>query len=179
MWILGDSYVRRGEEAARKSLGCDLGLSAQVKWFGWGGLRWRGVLPFFAQSLRGRSVPEVLLIHCGGNDLGKVKSVDLAAEMKQDLCDLHRRHPQMTIIFSAVTQRRRWGLADPKKIDRSRKWLNNVMACFMKGGIVRHPDIHFDNPALFLRDNVHLSSRGNDIFMNSIVECLKKLELGL
>ena len=176
IWILGDSYIRRGEEAARKSLGPNLGLDAHVRWFGRGGLRWHGVLPFFSQALQGRTVPDVLLIHCGGNDLGLIKSIDLVAEMKQDLCNLHRQYTQMRIIFSAISQRPRWRYADPKKIQGSRVFVNNVMASFVlgiSGSVVHHPRIVFNNPELFLKDQVHLSARGNEYFLNDLAVCLK------
>lgn len=168
IWIIGSSYIRRGEERARETIGANLGLVAKVYWFGWGGLRWHGLLPFFYRSLRGRAAPDVLLIHCGGNDLGCRKSIDLVAAMKQDLQHLYRRFPQMTIVLSDITQRRRWRSGLPGKIDKSRKWVNSVMATFvlgMQGGIVHHPQIVFNKPQLFLRDEVHLSPRGNDIFL--------------
>ncbi|KAJ8334232.1 hypothetical protein SKAU_G00398710 [Synaphobranchus kaupii] len=85
VWIVGDSYIRRGEERARETMGTSLGLDARVQWFGWGGLRWERLLPFIHQSLRGRAAPDVLLIHCGGNDLGNTKSLRLVADMKRDL----------------------------------------------------------------------------------------------
>ena len=61
-----------------------------VQWFGWGGLRWKSLVPFFHRSLQGRAVPDVLLIHCGGNDLGSVKSVGLVTATKEDLRSLTR-----------------------------------------------------------------------------------------
>ncbi|KAF1371903.1 hypothetical protein PFLUV_G00274280 [Perca fluviatilis] len=73
-------------------------------WLG-GGLRWHGLLPFFNRSLRGRAAPDILLIHCGGNNLGCRKSIDLIAAMKQDLQHLNQRFPQMIIVLSDITQR--------------------------------------------------------------------------
>ncbi|CAM4569903.1 unnamed protein product [Leuciscus chuanchicus] len=75
VWIMGDSYIRRGEQHARMTIGTNLGVPAQVQWFGRGGLCWEDLLPFFQRSLKGRSAPDVLVVHCGGNDLGHVKSV--------------------------------------------------------------------------------------------------------
>ncbi|KAJ8335476.1 hypothetical protein SKAU_G00388180 [Synaphobranchus kaupii] len=126
VWIVGDSYIRRGEERARETMGTSLGLDARVQWFGWGGLRWERLLPFIHQSLRGRAAPDVLLIHCGGNDLGNTKSLRLVADMKRDLQDLHRRFPGTKILLSAISQRRRWRTANPGKIDKTRKWGHHV-----------------------------------------------------
>ncbi|CAL8269608.1 unnamed protein product [Arctogadus glacialis] len=63
VWIIGDSYVRHGEKRARVTCGPHLGLEARVSWFGWDGLRWKTLIPFFLQSLRGRTAPDILLIH--------------------------------------------------------------------------------------------------------------------
>ncbi|XP_049337807.1 uncharacterized protein LOC125803737 [Astyanax mexicanus] len=177
VWIIGDSYIRRGEEMARSSLGGDLGVQAEVSWFGWGGLRWQGLVPFFNQSLRGRTSPDVLIIHCGGNDLGGMNALHLSAQMKEDLRDLHRRFPHMKIMLSEITPRRQWrSSTHPKRIDAARKWVNGEMADFIlgvEGGVIHHPDILFHNPRLFLRDRVHLSPSGNELFLNDIAESLK------
>ncbi|KAG9272332.1 hypothetical protein AMEX_G13322 [Astyanax mexicanus] len=177
VWIIGDSYIRRGEEIARSSLGGDLGVQAEISWFGWGGLRWRGLVPFFNKSLEGRAAPDVLIIHCGGNDIGGMNAGHLSAEMKADLHDLHRRFPHMKIMLSDITPRRQWrSTTHPKRIDAARKWLNSEMADFIlgvEGGVIHHPDIMFHNPRLFLRDRVHLSPLGNELFLNDIAESLK------
>ncbi|KAK7904179.1 hypothetical protein WMY93_016786 [Mugilogobius chulae] len=74
VWIVGDSYVWRGEETAAKTIGRYYGLiNASLSWFGWGGLKWNRLMAFFHQCLRGRSALDDLRmsIHCGGNDLGE------------------------------------------------------------------------------------------------------------
>ncbi|KAE8293777.1 hypothetical protein D5F01_LYC06713 [Larimichthys crocea] len=108
IWIIGDSYVRRGAQRAAESTGGNLGLNAYIRWFGWGGLRWRRLLPFFLHCLRGRAAPDVLLIHCGGNDLGETSSVQLVNWMKEDLHQLHHWHPDMMIMFSSLCQGCQW-----------------------------------------------------------------------
>ncbi|XP_022540070.2 uncharacterized protein LOC111195850 [Astyanax mexicanus] len=174
VWIIGDSYIRRGEEIARSSLGGDLGVQAEVSWFGWGGLRWRGLVPFFNKSLLGRAAPDVLITHCDGNDIGGMNAGHLSAEMKADLHDLHRRFPHMKIMLSDITPRRQWrSTTHPKRIDAARKWLNSEMADFIlgvEGGVIHHPYILFHNPRLFLRDQVPL---GNELFLNDLAESLK------
>lgn len=135
-----------------------------MSWFGWGGPRWRNLLPSFFQSLRGRRVPDVLLIYFGGNDLGKVTGVELVARMKQDL---HRQLPRMKIIIFSIFERRVWRAANPGGINNARKWVNSVMATFVRdlgGSSVAHPHIKFNTPGLFLRDGVHFTLLGNVFF---------------
>ncbi|KAJ8356331.1 hypothetical protein SKAU_G00191250 [Synaphobranchus kaupii] len=81
---LGDSYIRHGEERARETMGISLGLDARVHWFGWGGLR----RPSFGNP---------------SDDLGKFKSLDLIAEIKRDLQDLHRHFTWTKIFLSGIT----------------------------------------------------------------------------
>lgn len=156
--------------------GRNLGLNALIQWFGRGGMIWRNVLPYFEQCLQGRAVPDILLVHCGGNDLGKTKSIHLAARIKQDLQDLHRKYPEMKIIFSTITQRNLWRSAQPQKIEKARRFINSVMASFIScidGAIVHHRQIKRRHPGHFLPDLVHLTPLGNDIFLNNIAQCLK------
>ncbi|XP_034540073.1 uncharacterized protein LOC117813099 [Notolabrus celidotus] len=178
IWIMGDSYVRRGAQRAAETMGSNLGIQGtRICWFGWGGLRWRGLLPFFAHSLRGRTAPDVLLVHCGGNDVGEVSGVKLLNVMKEDLQHLRVQHPHMKIILSGITQRCRWkAVSIPAKIEKSRKFINSVMATFLRtldGALVEHPHIKHDSPGLFLRDGVHFTPRGNDIFLTDIAKSLK------
>ncbi|KAL3042228.1 hypothetical protein OYC64_020217 [Pagothenia borchgrevinki] len=119
VWIIGSSYVRREEERARHSMGSNLGLNCHVWWFGKGGLRWRNLLPFFYQSLRGRTVPDVLLIHCGGNDLGNIKGVERVIAMKQDLLSLSDNFSEMKIILSSINERCHWRKANPGKLNKA------------------------------------------------------------
>ncbi|KAJ8267892.1 hypothetical protein COCON_G00130640 [Conger conger] len=66
--IVANCYIQCGEESALETMGISLGLDARVPLFGWGGLTWDRHLHFVHLSLRGRAAPDVLLIHCGGND---------------------------------------------------------------------------------------------------------------
>ncbi|XP_070402434.1 uncharacterized protein [Nothobranchius furzeri] len=176
IWIIGDSYVRRGAQRAAETLGDSLGLpDICVSWFSWGGLRWKDLLPFFFHSLHGRAAPDVLLIYCGGNDMGVVSSVKLV-NMMEDLHRLHLLHPHMMIIMSSITQRCSWRAGvKPAKIEKARRFVNSVMATFissLNGAVVVHLHIRHDSPGIFLSDRVHFTNRGNDIFLTNFADCL-------
>ncbi|XP_034063137.1 uncharacterized protein LOC117540514 [Gymnodraco acuticeps] len=176
VWIIGSSYIRRGEERARHTMGSNLGLNCRVWWFGKGGLRWRNLLPFFYQSLRGRTVPDVLLIHGGGNDLGNIKGVELVTAMKQDLLSLSDNFSEMKIILSSINERCHWRKANPGKLNKARMWVNREMGkCVsgLGGESVRHPCIKFDCPGIFLRDGVHFTNLGNDVFLSNLKQSLE------
>lgn len=178
VWIIGDSYVHRGQDFASGTIGKNLELSnAIVSWFGQDGLRWKGLVPFFHQCLKGSPSPDVLLIHCGGDDLGEEKSINLVSAMKEDLQGLRQKHTTMKIIFSELTQRCRWSaVTTPGKLEKSRKFINNVMSAFMlSGGFVRHPLIKHNSPGLFLPDGVHLTPKGNDMFLTTLAKYIKEV----
>nr|XP_009299120.1 uncharacterized protein LOC103910855 [Danio rerio] len=178
VWIIGDSYVRRGAQRAQETVGNNLGLpGAHISWFGWGGLRWKRLPKYFQDLIKGRVVPDVLVLHCGGNDIGEVTSVLLVNSMKEDLLQMKLQHPDMKILFSSLTQRCWWKAgAKPAKLDKARKFVNSVMATFvdsLNGAMIMHPHIRHDSPGLFLKDGVHFTPMGNYIFLSSIANCLK------
>lgn len=81
-------------------MGSNLSLpSVCVCWFGWGGLRWKELLPFFSHSLRGRAALDVLLIHCGGNDMEEVSRIQLVNVMKEDLHQLKLQHEDHIVSY--------------------------------------------------------------------------------
>ena len=63
----------------------------------------------FTGSLEGRTAPDVLLFHCGSNDLGKVKSIELGPHWWRGTCSTYTRpvsrdeagvlpaHPESTV----------------------------------------------------------------------------------
>ncbi len=126
VWIIGDSYVRRGAENAAETMGSNLVDDSFIHWFGWGGLRWKNLLHVFCQSLQGRAASDVLL------DLGDLSSVSLIAAMKEDLHHLHLQYPGMKVTFPGFTQRCRWKAgANPGKPDKSRSLCMNMYECNM------------------------------------------------
>lgn len=75
------SGVDRGQQPGAPGGGTGEGRSKcpeRVVWLGWDEVA-------FNNLTRTRSPPDVLLLHCGGNDLRKVRGLELAAVMKQDL----------------------------------------------------------------------------------------------
>lgn len=173
VWIVGDSYIRRSEYHVRDTVGTNLGLHADIKWFGRGGLTWTSVLPILQQRIQSSTAPDILVIHCGGNDLGRTKSLQLVKSMKKDLHYLKKQFPEMKIIWSSINQRCHWRYGHPAKIEKARKFVNREMSHFCKNDIVHHPQILFNKPELFLKDNIHLSEKGNDEFWKAIAEHLK------
>ncbi|XP_047452877.1 uncharacterized protein LOC125015220 isoform X2 [Mugil cephalus] len=181
IWIIGSSYVRRAERPAYQIFGENLGLNAQVKWFGKGGMRWREVLPRFYSQLSTQGPPDILVVHAGGNDLGLTPARELISRMKGDLMQLHEEFPSMKIVYSCINERQSWKYGKPKWINNDRKDINRVMrkavAC-CNGEVIEHPHLRFFDDSVFLADRVHFSRKGNEIFLTSIHNVIKRILQG-
>jgi hypothetical protein len=120
-------------------------------------------------------VPDILLIHCGGNDLGQICLSYINFSLKAWLADLLHLLPGTRIIWSAILPRLHYRNEENHfKLNKGRKRINtSTMAKFCisnGGGYIHYPRI-VENQ-LFFRDLVHLSSFGNSIFMDNIMNGL-------
>lgn len=80
VWIVGFSIIWQAFSHARLNGGSNLDFSpmeANIWWQGKGGMRWRHLLPKIRQMLRYEDPPHFLVLHCGGNDIGQIKSSEL------------------------------------------------------------------------------------------------------
>lgn len=178
IWIIGDSYVRRGEEAADKRFGKNFGLNAEVQWFGKGGMRWCGVLPRFYAELDTQSPPDILVLHAGGNDLGLMPSKQLAYVMQRDLMQLRAEFPSMKIVFSCINERQVWRTGRPGMVNNDRKIVNRCIRnnlVNLGGEVIEHPLLKYYDKKIFLPDRVHFTKKGNQVFLTSIHCTLKKV----
>ncbi|AWP10131.1 Hypothetical protein SMAX5B_014575 [Scophthalmus maximus] len=178
IWIIGSSYIRRGEEAANEIFGENLGLNAKVEWFSKGSLRWSGVLPLFYGALSTRSPPDILVVHAGGNDLGLVQAETLAAEMNRDLVQLHRDFPSMRISFSSINERQVWRYGQPGQINTDRltvTYLITKAVDHFGGEVIQHPHLRYFDRSTYLQDGVQYSKKGNTIFLSKIRVHLQRI----
>lgn len=58
--------------------------SVYITWFGLEGLRWKESWSFIKDSTETLSLPDIL-IHAGGDDIGKVRIVNLIWDIRYDL----------------------------------------------------------------------------------------------
>ena len=180
VWIIGSSYIHRGEKAAFECFGQNFGLNAKVEWFGKGGLRWNGVLPRFYSELSTQSPPDILVVHAGGNDLGQVPAKKLGVEITRGLMQLHKDFPSMRILFSGINERQAWRYGEPRVINGDRKTVNELVSRavhYFGGEVVQHPLLRFFRKRLYLSDGVHFTQEGNYIFLSVIHGVLRKMLL--
>ncbi|XP_053109227.1 uncharacterized protein LOC128326441 isoform X2 [Hemicordylus capensis] len=184
--ILGHSFIfwaRKWAQSADPGTQLGLGRWATVEWLGWRGMRRAQFLPMLHEFLEGNPVPDVLLLHFGGNDLVDQSGISLSRQIAQDLVVALSWCPGLVVIWSDITQRRVWrGAVKQNKVDRARRGVNAAMARFIAskgGGCIPHNDIAFSLPQLFRGDGVHLSPLGMRYFLDDLRLGLATVLLGL
>ncbi|XP_033759311.1 uncharacterized protein LOC117341555, partial [Pecten maximus] len=179
IWIVGSSLVKRAFLHARRSFeGSQLGLSryhASVWWQGKGGLRWRELEPFIRHLLTVEDIPQILVIHCGGNDIGQCVSCGLRHAIVKTLHKLMQLLPDTIFVWSQILPRLEWrNEIVHEAVERVRPRVNSKVASYLTGlggKYITYPELQDCNPEFFV-DKVHLSNLGNDIFLYHVQQDL-------
>ncbi|CAC5390296.1 CRNS1 [Mytilus coruscus] len=110
----------------------------------------------------------VLVLHCGGNDIGQKVSCVLGHDILKVIDCLQVLLPQSKFVWSQILPRLKYrNEIVHRSLNRARVRLNSLAATYIikhGGAYIRYPEISEDNPDLFL-DGVHLSDIGNDLFL--------------
>ena len=173
IWIVGSSIIKRGFVHARsRPGGSQLGLGrigASLWWQGKGGMRNIHLQPTIRTLLKVEDPPQMLILHCGGNDLVLKGLGHLRVALKESVLWLQETFPGVLIVWSHVLPRLHWrGSNKPEATEKARRRLNAALSGFILkrgGAFIQYPDITLDEK-FFDSDQVHLSSLGNDIFVN-------------
>ena len=112
VWVVGSSIVKHAFVKARTSYdGVNMGLqrcNATVWWQGQGGMRWNQLERKLTYLLTFEDPPDYLVLHCGGNDIGHVKSIKLRKQMEQTMKNIRNKFPKTCIIWSQILPRFEW-----------------------------------------------------------------------
>ncbi|XP_052674467.1 uncharacterized protein LOC128156393 isoform X2 [Crassostrea angulata] len=181
VWIVGSSIIWQAFSHARLNGGSNLDFSpmeANIWWQGKGGMRWRHLLPKIRQMLRYEDPPHFLVLHCGGNDIGQIKSSELREKMEQSLDALSPLLPRTKIIWSQILPRLKWRNArDNNALNKTRVRVNSFVATKLlahQGGYIRYQKITPSDKSLFKGDGVHLTEKGNEIFLKTLKKAFKR-----
>ncbi|KAM3929163.1 uncharacterized protein RB166_006951 [Leptodactylus fuscus] len=172
VWVMGHSFVFWGaERAAVRPDGKQLGFArelATIRWLGLRGMLWGRVLGEFHRFARLDRPPDVLLLHVGGNDLGRRPFRELINDIKFDLLRLWAMFPGMVTIWSDIVPRKVWkDVRSVERINKARIKVNRAVGRFMarNGALaVRHLELESGSGAFWRRDGVHLNAVGIDLW---------------
>ncbi|XP_068107665.1 uncharacterized protein [Hyperolius riggenbachi] len=182
VWLCGHSFVYwAGRRALIRPYGEHLdlsGFSIQVMWKGVRGLQWKGLVPMIKEALCVEPPPEVLIVHLGGNDVGKIRTLQLIFDIKSDFSTLRELLPGTVLVFSEIISRLCW-LRSPELsyLEKIRKKINRRVSKFMvtiQGFAYRHHELEGGIVGLYRTDGVHLSEIGSDILNMNLQEMIEQ-----
>lgn len=112
IWIIGSSIIKWAfQRACLSEEKAHLGLQRQnyrILWQGKGGLTLNKLFPRIQLLLRYEPSPDILIIHCGGNDIGNVPLLDLRTKMKEIFQRIQTRLPNTILGWSHILPRSSW-----------------------------------------------------------------------
>lgn len=164
VWIVGHSYVFWCKRyAEQKCIDKDLGLqNVDIKWFAQRGLKWHQLLPLVKTSLHLQH-PDLMIVHCGGNDLGTLTGVGLEMLMKDTFGQLMFLFPQTVFVYSNICQRQKWKWSNwfCPQIEKVRKNVNKAVSAYLRDHrmvSIYNNNIHFDMAQIYRSDGEHKGS---------------------
>uniref|UniRef100_A0A3B3H4X1 Protein kinase domain-containing protein n=1 Tax=Oryzias latipes TaxID=8090 RepID=A0A3B3H4X1_ORYLA len=176
VWIMGSEYYINGaQKTANECYGENFGLDSKINWIGKVNMRWRDVFDHFKSEVsQQRSIPDILILHVGSNDLGNTNVSDLLCQMVKDLKWLHDNFPTMKIGYSFITPT---SIRGTEKIDNDRIRINKTIQSSVElfnGFVIEHPRlIPFSH--LFKSNGIHFTIEGFEMFVSSIYDRLEQI----
>ncbi|XP_030626226.1 uncharacterized protein LOC115808967 [Chanos chanos] len=185
VWICGHSLVFWAEKRDKSpEFGMQLGMDpkcVRVWWKGVQGMTWQQLLPQLLQLKGNWPNPDVILMHLGGNDIGKSSPEAFVSTVKKDLLSMKSIFPDCLLVWSDILPRRSWRHTDDSlTVDNIRMAINESIQGIIKeigGTALTHENIRpGSNAGLYRPDGVHLSGKGIDTFNSNIQDFLEKWE---
>lgn len=109
------------------------------------------------------SLPSYIVIHIAGNDIGKTRFGFLVYKLKRIISCLSLMLPKTMLIWSQILPRRHWRFSNNgAAMERLRRRLNSTIGAHTRRWL------HTLSSQFLLPDGVHLTSLGNEIFLNNL-----------
>ena len=183
IWCLGSSILKHAFTVASTRPGSvTLGLDwAELWWQGYSGMALLDIIPKLKALKQVGDEPAVILLHCGGNDFGRIPVGRMRMLLDSILVYIKEQF-HATIVWSEVLPRSCWRHSDDNNaMELVRRRFNNYAAHkIVQGGgfFVKHADLQECTPALYKKDGVHLNFLGNCIFLNQLASALDAFHQG-
>ncbi|TSK42125.1 Cold shock domain-containing protein E1 [Bagarius yarrelli] len=185
VWICGHSLVFWAEKRATSpEIGMQLGMdpnSVHIWWKGVQGMTWQQLLPQLFQLKDNWPKPDMIIIHLGGNDLGKLTPENFVLAVKKDMKSLKSIFPQCHLVWSDILPRKSWRHSDDSTtVNNMRHAVNQTIHGVMAeigSSSLTHDNINpVVDSGLYRPDGVHLSGKGIDTFNLNMQDFLEKWE---
>lgn len=181
VWIVGHSYIfwaqkRAADRIYSENLGLDPSLFC-INWHGLRGVVWYDLIFELGRLYASSPPPNILIVHLGGNDIGKLETYDLISSMKDTFCFLHLNSPNTVLVFSEIVPRLCWLQSVTfKPLEKVCKRINKALEKFLVpelGFSFRHFVLEGGITGIYRHDGVHLSDVGLDIFNCDLQTCIE------
>ena len=133
-------------------------------------MRWDRMLDGIHDLVNSRGTPDVLVMHCGANDLGELSAYKLRNIICMSFDNLHAQLPNTLLVWSQMLPRLSWReVNNASAMNSARVRVNRAVAAkvlALDGAYIKYPEISVSSHELFEQDGVHLSHYGNAIFLN-------------
>ena len=135
-----------------------------------GGGKLKDIRQQIRTMLKYEDPPNILIIHVAGNDIGATKTIELCIKIKRNLSWSRCCLPSSMLVWSQILPHLKWRYSENlRAMDIRRNRVNSSIASFLmknSGSYIRNPEIKANEK--FFEDGVHLSSLGNEIFLNTL-----------
>ena len=115
--------------------------------------------------------PQVVVFHCGGNDIGQTFLGQIIKSLKSIFTQLIEQYPNILFIWSTILPRIKYrNEISHSKLEKIRVKINSCIGEFViqnGGAYIQYPDLVTSRRYLF-RDEVHLSNLGSEILLNTL-----------
>lgn len=131
-------------------------------------MMWPRVIPEVHRFAWLDSVPDILVLHVGGNDLGLHPNGQVIKDIQWDFLRLRSSFPYMIIAWSDIVARMSWrGARSVEKLNKARIKVNKEVGRFIArngGVVVRHAELEVDTGLYIRGDGLHLIAVGIDLW---------------
>ena len=128
-------------------------------------MTWGELIPKISHLLKFEQPPEILVIHCGGNNIDHIKLHHLSCQINDAIFNLKIVLPNTNLFGRKFCRDITGGIAKTQKaMHRAAVRINNYAASLivgLSGKYIKYPEISWDNRGMFDNDGVHLSQLGN------------------
>ena len=147
---------------------------------GTSGMRWEDLPQTIQYQMLFRKAPKAIFLHLGGNSITSLKLTKFMKSLKKDPSYLSSTFPSTEIIWCDILPRLIWRynhFDNPKTLNKKARRVNRsthqTIENIEKGHILSFK-IHESMQELFCEDGVHLSECGSLIYVQTIINFIKK-----
>lgn len=151
---------------------------ARITWKGRSGWKLVDILPQLILDVnKARRKPDIIILHCGTNDLGSVPHHLIQRAMRSNFNEVFQSAPGAIILWSDIIPRKAYSVAfSTVKVDKARKKVNKFARKLLlgpRGGVIEHAISYKQSHLYGNRDEVHLSGAGNSVLVAEWKEAIQ------